>query len=71
MKKNIHKDVEDSNKLEDKASNIEILQDDPTNDKSNQNANEVQDTLIPEKNINQIISSKKIMIFKNLHRVVK
>ena len=40
----IHKDVEDYNNSDDKASNKLILPDDATSDKSNQNANEVQDT---------------------------
>ena len=45
--------------MEDKASNNKILPDDATYNKSNQNANEVQDTSNPENNKNQIISPEK------------
>ena len=62
--KEIHKDVEDSNNLEAKASNNKILPDDATYNKSNQNINEVQDTSNDtnknsENNKNQIISPEK------------
>ena len=64
IEKDVHKDVEDSNNLEDKTSNNKILPDDATYDKSNQNAKEVQDTSNntnknPEDNKNQIISPEK------------
>ena len=62
--KDIHKDVEESNNSEDKESNNKILPDDATYDKSNQNANEVQDTSSdanknPKDKKNQIISPEK------------
>ena len=42
--KDVHKDIEDSNNSNDKASNNKILPDDATYNKSKQNANEAQDT---------------------------